>query len=202
MAMENLNQIIAKNISEYRKVSRLTQLELADKINYSDKAVSKWERGDGMPDVEVLMKMAEIFGVSLTDMVSEKKSFKSKYFYKLTKMHICIALISVGLVWLIATSIYALLAIFTPTTPNIWLSFIYAIPVTLIVLLIYNFLWGNSVLGFAFSSALIWTTIMSITLSITAPIISYLYLIGIPLQIIVILWLIMIGFRSKKKRKV
>ncbi|MBQ7100690.1 MAG: helix-turn-helix transcriptional regulator, partial [Clostridia bacterium] len=56
---------MAKNISELRKASGLTQAQLAEKLSYSDKSVSKWERGDGVPDVVVMQKMAELFGVTL-----------------------------------------------------------------------------------------------------------------------------------------
>ena len=61
--MEELREIIAKNISDLRKKSGLTQIELAEKLNYSDKAVSKWERGDSVPDVGVLKQIADLFGV-------------------------------------------------------------------------------------------------------------------------------------------
>ena len=66
--MKNLNEVISSNIVKYRKESGLTQLELAEKLNYSDKAVSKWERGDGLPDIEVLMRMSEIFGVTVNEL--------------------------------------------------------------------------------------------------------------------------------------
>ena len=69
-----MKKTISNNMLIYRKRAGLTQAELAEKINYSDKAVSKWERGDGVPDVAVLCEMAEIFGVSeeyLADAVRE-----------------------------------------------------------------------------------------------------------------------------------
>ena len=51
---EQLKQTVANNIAQLRKSKGLTQLELAERLNYSDKAVSKWERGEGLPDVLVL----------------------------------------------------------------------------------------------------------------------------------------------------
>lgn len=56
---------IGKLIYTLRKEKQLTQQELADYMNISDKAVSKWERGIGCPDVSLLPELAEIFGVSL-----------------------------------------------------------------------------------------------------------------------------------------
>ena len=69
--MENLEQIVANNLTELRKEQKWTQAELAEKINYSDKSVSKWERGDALPDLKVLLQMAELFGVSLDYFVTE-----------------------------------------------------------------------------------------------------------------------------------
>ena len=56
--MDNLNYIVSKNLSDLRKRNGLTQAELAEKLNYSDKAVSKWEKGESLPGVEVLYKLS------------------------------------------------------------------------------------------------------------------------------------------------
>ena len=59
--MKDLKLVIAKNIAKLRVDSNMTQNELAQKLNYSDKAVSKWERGESLPDISVLVQIAEIF---------------------------------------------------------------------------------------------------------------------------------------------
>ena len=69
--MEEVKNNVAKNIAELRILNNMTQLELASKLNYSDKAVSKWERGESLPDVTVLMQIAELFGVTLDYLVAE-----------------------------------------------------------------------------------------------------------------------------------
>ena len=63
--MEGTKNTVAKNIVRLRQASGMTQAELAAKLNYSDKAVSKWERGESLPDVAVLSKIADLFQVSL-----------------------------------------------------------------------------------------------------------------------------------------
>ena len=88
--MQELKNIIAKNIQECRNACGLTQLELAEKLNYSDKAVSKWERGESLPDISVLKKMSEIFGVSLDYLTEEVhhssvKAMTSDFFNKVKK---------------------------------------------------------------------------------------------------------------------
>ena len=64
--MADIRSIIAENIAALRKSARLTQAELAERLNYSDKAVSKWERGDSIPDVIVLSELASLFSVNPT----------------------------------------------------------------------------------------------------------------------------------------
>ena len=60
-----LKDIVAKNLVELRKIFGFTQLEKAEKLNYSDKAVSRWERAQAIPDAKVLLQLAELFGVTV-----------------------------------------------------------------------------------------------------------------------------------------
>ena len=82
--MENLHEInanIVKNLTYYRKSAGLTQAELAEKINYSDKSISKWESGNGVPDIYILIQLAKLYGVTVNDLVygdAEKKTVNLK----------------------------------------------------------------------------------------------------------------------------
>ena len=67
----DLKQTIAKNITALRQGRKMTQIELAEKLNYSDKAISKWERGESIPDVTVLKSIADLFGVTLDYLLQE-----------------------------------------------------------------------------------------------------------------------------------
>ena len=69
--MEDLKVTIAKNIQTLRKNTGLTQSGLAERLNYSDKAVSKWERGESLPDIAVLKEIADLFGVSVDYLLSD-----------------------------------------------------------------------------------------------------------------------------------
>lgn len=60
-------------ISELRKEKKLTQKELAEKINVSDKAVSRWETGKGYPDVTSLVSLSEYFDVSVNELLAGKR---------------------------------------------------------------------------------------------------------------------------------
>ena len=71
MIKENeFKSIVAKNIVRFRKAYGMTQIELAEKLNYSDKAISKWERGLSFPDISLLIPLADILKVSLYDLLT------------------------------------------------------------------------------------------------------------------------------------
>ena len=79
ITMKDLRKIIGDNLSELRKRRGLTQFELAEKFNYTDRAVSKWENGDTLPDVEVLYQLCEFYGVTIDYLTHEENSqFKKK----------------------------------------------------------------------------------------------------------------------------
>ena len=99
--MEEIKQIAAKNIAALRIESKMTQLELAEKLNYSDKAVSKWERGESIPDVITLKAIADMFGVTVDYLITEHSENEKLPVNRHTRNnHIMIALISVAAVWI------------------------------------------------------------------------------------------------------
>lgn len=61
--MENVKEIIARNLTELRKSHKMTQSALAEKLNYSDKAISRWEHAETLPDIETLCRICDIYGV-------------------------------------------------------------------------------------------------------------------------------------------
>ena len=69
--MEDIKPIIAKNITALRQGAKMTQIELAERLNYSDKSVSKWERAESLPDITVLKAIADMFEVPLDYLVRE-----------------------------------------------------------------------------------------------------------------------------------
>ncbi len=200
--MEELKDIIANNLTEYRKAKGMTQLDVAGALNYSDKAVSKWERGESFPDITVLKQLADLYGVTVDDFLQKerKEPHRQSKIGKLLRRHkLIIPFLSAGLVWLVATVVFVFLTIFQVDFKN-WLAFMYAVPCSLIVLLVFNAIWGDKILSSILVSALVWTVILSITLSLVwFDGIWMLMLIGIPLQILVILWYVMRIRRAREK---
>ena len=75
--MENLKITVAKNIADLRKAANMTQLDLASRLNYSDKAVSKWERGLSEPDIAQLGDLAAALGITLERLLGKAEAEKS-----------------------------------------------------------------------------------------------------------------------------
>ena len=71
MADKPTRETIAANLTQYRKLYGLTQAELAEAIGYSDKSVSKWERGEGTPDIFLLLTLSEIYGVTVSELIGQ-----------------------------------------------------------------------------------------------------------------------------------
>lgn len=188
--MEKLNDIIAKNISSLRIKKKMTQSELADKLNYTDKSVSKWEHGDSVPPIETLKEIADIFEVSLDYLVSENgdRSYDKVYKSEQNKANkIIITLLAVLLVWFIAIVMY-FYAVTLLGNYQFWKVFIVAIPISFVVLLIFNCIWGKLKLTFLIVSFLVWTTLSCIYVLFIENNPWLIFIIGIPLQIAVILW--------------
>ena len=192
--MQNVKEIVAKNIVSLRQKSGLTQLELAEKLNYSDKAVSKWEHGDSMPDVAVLIEIANILNVTLDDLVSQEDTDKGPkfkdYVAPLKYNRGIITAASVVLVWLVAVVGFVLASLLIKNSENSWLGFIYAVPVSAIVWIVLNSIWFNKRRNYLIASILLWSVLASVqvTLIVCSIDVSIIYLVGIPAQAIILLF--------------
>jgi len=183
--------IVAQNMRDLRTVAKITQGELALKLNYSDKAISKWERGESLPDVVVLKQLADMYGVSVDYLLTEKheKQEMSAMAARIIKKNrLIITLLAVSVVWLVATIAYVMLGIVLSTFSKIWLAYIVAIPVSCIVLLVFNSIWGRHKFNFIIISVLMWSVILTVCLILSFKNIWLICAIGVPAQIIIALW--------------
>ncbi len=192
--MSELKNIIAKNIAELRRERGLTQLELAERLNYSDKSISKWERAEAIPDVAVLKEIADLFGVSLDFMVEEEhkqKTMDKISAFKKLHNHAFITGICVLAVWLIALAGFVMIDIVAGSGIKFtWLSFVYAVPLTFVVWLVLNSIWFNKRRNYFIISLLMWSVLAAVfvTLLLFVDNLWKIFLLGIPAQIIIILW--------------
>lgn len=200
--MQDIKLIIAKNISALRAEEGITQLELAERLNYSDKAVSKWERGESIPDVTVLMEIANMFGVTLDYLVQSEhpKETRKLKNLRIIHNHAFITGISMVLVWLLATFCFVVIDS-TPISTNLhWLAFIYAVPISLIVWLVFNSIWFNQRRNFLIITLLLWSMLacIYITLLVIGQNVWLIFTLGVPAQFIILMWS---RIRGKKQNK-
>ncbi len=210
---EQVKARIGANIAFYRKQSGLTQAQLAEKLNYSDKAVSKWERGESIPDVLTLMQIADQFQVTVDDLLGDVNALpdnpttleramtqvSEKALRRKANKNIILAL-STTLVWFVALFVFVVFSSFD--IPNSGLAFFYAIPVNAIVLLSLRSAWHDFRWNKALISAIVWGSLVSVYASIWA-FLEFnawkIFLLGIPGQIAIFLWFRM--FKQVKEEK-
>lgn len=215
MEDEKLKNQIGRNIASYRKRAGLTQAGLAERLNYSDKAISKWERGESVPDVITLVQLAEQFSVTVNDLLVDPDALPEetgavqqameqvveKALKRKADKGIILKLSSI-LVWFVALFAYVLLSCFDVTEPWSWIFFVYAIPANAIVLLSLRSAWHDFRWNQILISIIMWGSILSVYVSLLVFMnwnIWRLFLLGIPGQAAVLLWCRL--FRKPRKEE-
>ncbi|MBE6608372.1 MAG: helix-turn-helix transcriptional regulator [Ruminococcaceae bacterium] len=197
----NIQEILITNLISLRKSKSLTQIELGERINYSDKTISKWENGDSCPNIEAVYKLAKFYDVSIDDLLSEDFQLDKKIVAEKQRNYskLIISLLAVMTVWVIATIIFVALSLLE--IAHAWMIFIIAIPASAIVALVFNSIWGNTRFNYLIISILLWTLLTTVFLSALKymEVLWVIFLIGIPIQIAIILWSQL--KRKKKKTK-
>lgn len=199
---EMLKKQIGSNIASYRKRLNMTQAGLAEKLNYSDKAVSKWERGESAPDVLTLVQMAELFGVTVDELLVDPNRLPDnpgtvervmgkaveKTLKRKADKRIILGLSSL-LVWFVALFIFVVLS--SMDIPKTWVAFFYAIPADAIVMLSLRSAWKDFRWNQILVSTIMWGSLLSIYMTLLIFFrlnIWKLFLLGIPGQIAILLW--------------
>lgn len=198
--MKDIKNTVAKNISTLRQMNNMTQTELGEKLNYSDKTISKWERGESTPDISVLVEIASMFGVTLDSLVrsenmktavNECKSEEVKYNRRV------IAYISESVGFFVAILAFIITTLIIQKTTFQWLYIVYSVPVVLVVKLVFNTIWFNPRRNYLIVSALMWSVLSSIHITFLyfGINVALVYLIGVVGQVIIVLW----SFLKKQK---
>lgn len=211
---EQLKAMLGANIVSYRKQRGLTQAGLAEKLNYSDKAVSKWERGESMPDVLTLMQLSELFGVSVNDLLSDPNRLPEQTGAVVGKMEKAVEKtlkrkadkqsilgLSSLLVWFVA--LLSFVVISSLGIEKSWVAFFYAIPADAIVRLSLLSAWHDFRWNKTLVSVIMWGSLLSIYMSLLLFArlnIWKLFLLGIPGQLAIFLWFRMFRKPSKEEQ--
>lgn len=185
-----IDKIVARNLSFLRKKANLTQQELAKAINYSDNAVSRWERGEVIPSLETLQIIANFYSIEISDLLKEEFIYKDESSSSWTVVkRVFVVLLSIMVVWMFVIITYIYLQNFA--NRNDWLIFVAAIPLSALIGLYFNKMWGPRVINTIAWSIFYWSLISTIYLG------AYIYknmniwslfLLGVPIQFAIILW--------------
>lgn len=198
--MDKQIEILADNLTYYRKAAGFTQLEIAEKFNYSDKSISKWERGEGVPDIFVLKSLADLYGITVDDFFNKEKQRTRTS--KATK-HWYIVGLSVALAWLVAATAFTVCMIVIPKVYPWWLFYIYAIAETGIIATVFSAIWKKNLYTFIATSIIIWGTALSafLTVELVHPMqyTFFLFIVGLFVEVLAIIWYFL--KRSQRKKK-
>lgn len=197
--MENLNQIFAENLIKLRKSKKLTQLELSEKLNYSDRNISKWENGTSLPTCDTLKELASFFGVSM-DYFFEKHNKVQMLSNEDDSRRLKLIIIGLAMLGALFASVVCFVGF--PNFFNVsWLSFVWGVVLCSIIGIIFTSIWFNrSHYLFLFISLLVWTGIAASYLTVLMVNnlnLWYLFFVGIPLQLAIFVWSRMPIYRKK-----
>lgn len=212
MDSEKLKMQVGCNIAACRKRSGMTQAELALKLNYTDKAVSKWERGESVPDLPTLIQLAELFGISLDALTADPNALPDntgavqqtmgrvveKTLKRKADKRIIVWLCSL-IVWSLATLVFVVTA--SARISYGWLAFLFAVPADAIVVLSLRSAWRDFRSNLGLISVILWGSLACVFAVLALAIEPFwlIFLLGIPGQLAIFLWFRL--FRTPKEEK-
>ena len=190
----DIKEIIGGNIAFLRKGKKWTQLELAEKMDYSDKAISKWERGESSPDPDALLALANLFDVQIDYFFHENEDEQKKFVKKSNKMFLNELLLTILLcisVFTISTVVFMIGSLRDiNNAKTFWIAFIYAIPLCAIVISIFLKRHGYRFAMSISISVLLWSILLVgfLQLLISNYNAWMIFLVGVPLEAAIIIY--------------
>ena len=178
--MRNVREIVAGNLLALRKENKLTQIELAKMINFSDKAVSRWENGEVLPDLETLERIAKVYRVPLTYLMEEHAAGVGAKRNRPSYNELLLQLLVICVVWVIMTVAFVYIRIIYEYT--FWQAFVWAVPLSALLSLSFVKKWGDKLLQAVVRSVLTWSFLASIYLQLLPYNLWLIFLVGVPIQ--------------------
>ncbi len=200
--MNDIKHIIAKNLISLRKKNNLTQNELAEKLNYSDNAISRWEHAEVTPSIETLEQIAKIFNVPLASLIednavrSAEMSDRRQLVNKLAAV-----LIGASLVWCVATIMFVSARLFWDYT--FWQIYIWSLPIVSLVMMSFHHYWGRHIYKFIVLTVFVWTLLLAIFVQFFkfSPWMWAIFILGIPIEIALAIWAFVKPKPAKPKKR-
>lgn len=193
--MKDIKSIVSANLALLRKQKGITQAEIAEKLNYSDKAISRWEKGDTLPDLNVLYEICQFYGVTMNDLTSEEcvapPQDETKKHQKMYRVWMCC--LAASAVWLFAT-IWFIYNIVVDENEVLWIAFLWALPFSCGIVMLIGGRSFNWIVHFVLGSVTVWSTLLATIFHILhftdmgSKAIWFLLIIGVPLQAMLFLF--------------
>ena len=190
---DDIKTTVANNLIALRKSKGLTQADVANALNYSDKSVSKWEHADSLPDISILSALADIYGVTLDYLTHEDAEERLSYMNEKEKpereRQLTIEVLTVTIVFLCATILFVYGYCFASVpTQDFWIAYLWAIPISALFLWNYNRKWHkNKLQSTILLSILLWSLLLCIYLQFGNYKLWLIFILGVPMEIIIVL---------------
>lgn len=188
----DIKTTVASNLIALRKSKGLTQADVANALNYSDKSVSKWEHADSLPDISILSALADIYGVTLDYLTHEDAEEQLAYVNGKHKpdreRQLTIEILAVTIILLCSTVAFVYGYCFREVQYVFWQAYLWAIPASSILLLYFNRVWHKNILAsIILKSILLWSLLLCIYLQFFDYKLWMIFIIGVPIEAIFIL---------------
>jgi Predicted transcription factor, homolog of eukaryotic MBF1 len=190
--MDELKPIFASNLIKLRTAAGMTQAELGEKLNYSDKSISKWERAEALPDASIMKKLSDLFGVTVDGLLS-RDNFTPRTSTVSKHSRPAIVWVSLAGIWTLAVLSFV---IFWIAGSIHWIIFAYSVPASLIVVLVLNSIWNAGKHNVYIVSVLVLTVIAILYFSMPTYNPWQLFLVAVPAELVVFF-----SFRIRKNHK-
>jgi transcriptional regulator with XRE-family HTH domain len=191
--MDELKLVVASNLIKLRQQAGMTQAELGEKLNYSDKTVSKWERGESIPDAYVLTQLAELYGLTVDALLHTDDGWHAPENGPHTVQSAnvptfrsnVVTMVAIVGIWTAAIILFVVL--WLALDKLVWIVYPSAMPVTLITLLVLNSVWNQGRHNMIIVMALVASIIVLIYLVLLPLHPWQIFLILLPAELIVVL---------------
>lgn len=188
----DIKTTVASNLIALRKSKGLTQADVANALNYSDKSVSKWEHADSLPDISILSALADMYGVTLDYLTHEDAEEQLAYVNGKHKpdreRQLTIEILAVTIILLCSTVAFVYGYCFREVQYIFWQAYLWAIPASSILLLYFNRIWHKNILAsIILKSILLWSLLLCIYLQFFDYKLWMIFIIGVPIEAIFIL---------------
>lgn len=187
--MNDIKHIIAKNLISLRKKHNLTQNELAEKLNYSDNAISRWEHAEVTPSIETLEQIAKIYNVPLKTLIEDNALKSAEMTDKRQLINkLAAVLISASIVWFLATISFVFARLIWNYT--FWQIYLWAMPIVSIVMMPFHHYWGRHIYKYTILTIFTWTLLLATFVQFLkfSPWMWIVFILGIPVQIGLSIW--------------